>query len=230
MPVADGWQLLASGGLALVGAWLVGHWFEARWMPRRLSDRVRGASVAFAAAALERAAEVGEYQEAAERTVKELGRRLGWSRSREQRVSCTLRLFWTGLASMGDEELVRWRRSLAVATPREAWGPVAAAAWRALEPCVSFPLNRKALRAAADGWLFGGPVDGEAAVVRLALDYALLQSQLGPLDAYAVLRRTQAVADARMLRQLGRIVTDSALRGNDGSEQPGKPAAEPRLA
>lgn len=227
---AEGWEILASGSVALFGSWMLGRWFEVLWMPRRLGERARSASKAFAAVAAERAPEIREHQESSERILRELSRRMGWSPLREQRILCTLRLFWAGLALMDDEELLGWRRTVASATPREAWGPIAAAAWRVLEFCATYPSHRRILRSSADSWLFGAQAGGDAAAVRLTLDYTLLCMQLGPLDAYSALRRTQPVRDARMLRQLGRIVTDSALRGRHGSEGSGTPAAEPGLA
>ncbi len=200
-----------AGFAAALFCVLVGRWFERSVAPAILRARLRGASASFAEAALARVPEVGEARAEAAAVLLELAARLGRSAQQADRMRCAIDLFWVGVSVWGDDELLRWRRSLATATPREAWGPVAAASWRVLADDGPYAPYRAIMRSLADSWLFGSKVGGEAAVLRLTLDFTLLRQQCGELKAYDVLRRSPDVEPA-LMRALGRMVTDAAVR------------------
>ncbi|MFN3683392.1 MAG: hypothetical protein ACK41F_05595 [Fimbriimonadaceae bacterium] len=208
-----------AGAVAAIACLLLGRWFERCVTPAVLRARLRGASPAFAQAALSRVPELGEAREEAARVLRGLATELGRGASGAERMRCALDLFWTGLSVWGDDELLRWRRSLAVASPREAWGPVAAASWKVLADDGPYAPYRRTMRSLADSWLFGAAPSGDAGFLRLALDFALLKEQMGELEAYNVLRRAgSTTVHPALVRALGRMVTDAAVRRSHGGE------------
>lgn len=208
-----------AGSAAALLCLLAGRWFQRRLTPAVLRARLRGASPAFASAALVRAPELGDLQADATRVLGSLATRLGKGSAAAARMQCAMNLFWTGLSAWGDDELLRWRRSLAVATTREAWGPVAAASWKVLPDDGPYAPYRRLMRTLADSWLFGASASGDAGLLRLALDFALLKEQMGEMDAYSALRRSDhANINPALVRALGRMVTDAAVRRSHGGE------------
>lgn len=219
MILASPLEATLAGAAALLLCLFLGRWFQRTFTPAVLRARLRGASPAFAEAALSRVPELADARTEAARVLRGLATELGRGASGADRMRCALDLFWTGLSAWGDDELLRWRRSLAVATPREAWGPVAAASWKVLADGGPYAPYRRTMRSLADSWLFGASASGDAGFLRLALDFALLKEQLGEMEAYNALRRADhASVHPALVRALGRMVTDAAVRRSHGGE------------